>query len=243
MNSIQKIAPLELVAAKQRTTMDLVQDAVMGGAGIDVIERLMKLHENYEAGQAKKDFYAAKAAFKADAPDISKDMDNTQYSSKYTSIGNLVTNINKALSLHGLDAQWDIEQTDKIKVTCILTHMAGHQEKVSMTAPPDDSGKKNPIQQIKSTITYLKVATYEAVTGTASKEGNADDDGNALNGEPETVSEVQLQELLDLADELHVNKALFCRWAKIGAFSDILANDFEKAKRAILAKRKDAAHV
>ena len=46
-----------------------------------------------------------------------------------------------------------------------------------MSGPPDDSGKKNPLQQIKSTITYLEIATFEAVTGIAASDAG-DDDGN-----------------------------------------------------------------
>jgi hypothetical protein len=46
---------------------------------------------------------------------------------------------------------------------------------------------------------------------------------------------------LDLAEDIGVNKALFCKWAKIDSFADILASHFLKAKRALEAKRKRAS--
>lgn len=244
MGAVEKFVPQEAeIVPARRSTIDMVQEAVLRGAPIELVSKLMDLHERFEAGMARKAFYEAKAAFKADAPDITKDMENKQYSSKYTSIGNLVNSGNKALGKHGLDAQWTIEQGEKIKVTCILSHQMGHQEKVSMCAPPDDSGKKNPIQQIKSTVTYLKLATYEAVTGLASKEANADDDGNAAGGEPEKISEEQLQELLSLADEIGVDKIRYCRFREIDSFADILASQFGRAKQDLEAKRKASANV
>ena len=88
--------------------------------------------------------------------------------------------MNAALSEHQLTARWEVEQSDPtlIKVTCFLTHAMGHFESAAMSAPPDVSGAKNTIQQIKSTKTYLEIATYESVTGVASY-GSMDDDGNS----------------------------------------------------------------
>ena len=176
---VQQQETLPAVSAP-RSTMDMVSDALSRGAPMEMVERLLALHERWESQQAKKAFIEAKAAFKAEVPAIIKDRENSQYKSKYTSIGNLVTTVNEALSKHGLDASWTYDQSDKIKVTCKLQHVLGYSESVSMIAPPDTTGQKNPIQQIKSATTYLRVATYEAVTGIASNdEANMNDDGNA----------------------------------------------------------------
>jgi hypothetical protein len=53
-----------------------------------------------------------------------------------------------------------------------------------MKAPPDDSGKKNPIQQIASTVSYLERYTLFAITGLAPQE---DDDGAGANKQPAKV--------------------------------------------------------
>lgn len=175
----------DLPAVVNATPMSMLASAVQRGMDVATIKDLMDLQERWEKNEARKAYAEAKAAFKANPPTVYKDKQNVQYGSMYTTIGNLVNTVNAALSPHGLDASWDIDQSAGIKVTCILTHRAGHSERVSMSGPPDDSGKKNPLQQIKSTVTYLKIATFEAVTGIASSDGAAgDDDGNGAAGMP-----------------------------------------------------------
>ena len=221
-----------------RSTMEMVQQAIMNGASMELVERLMALHERYETTQARKAFYEAKAKFKAVSPKIIKDRENTQFKSKYASIGNLVNTANEKLAEFGLDTQWNVTQDGKdIIVTCILTHVDGHFEKVSLSSPPDTSGggSKNPIQQIKSTMTYLKIATYEAVTGLATKEGNEDDDGNSAGG---IISDEQAQLLEDLATSTDADKIKFCRYFKIDKISSLPSKEFNRAKGMLEGKRK-----
>jgi hypothetical protein len=173
---------LPVVTEKHETPTHMLAVAVQRGMSPEIIKGFMDLQERWERNEARKAYAEALAAFKANPPTVIKDKKNDQYGSMYTTIGNLVNTINGGLSQNGLSARWDIDQANGIKVTCILTHRLGHSESVSMVGPPDDSGKKNPLQQIKSTVTYLKIATFEAVTGTASADGNKDDDGNGASG-------------------------------------------------------------
>ena len=227
--------------------MDMVSEAVSRGASIELVERLMALHKEFEASEARKAFYAAKAEFKKDAPDVLRDMNNTQFNSKYASIGNLVTTVNAALAPHGLDAAWDIEQGEKgeVKVTCILTHLAGHQARVSLKAPPDTSGggSKNPIQQIKSTLTYLRAATFEAVTGVASKSSfvNANDDANGAYSKS-ALSKAQVMELRALAERNGVSEARICKWANVQAVEEIQAIHFRKAMNVVGSAKKEPSN-
>lgn len=181
-----------IVPPANATPMSMLAVAVQRGMDVATISGLMALNKEWEANEARKAYAEALALFKADPPTVIKDKKNTQYDSMYTTIGNLVNTINTALSKHGLSARWDIDQEKSIKVTCILTHRAGHSERVSMSGPADDSGKKNPLQQIKSTVTYLKIATFEAVTGTASADANVDDDGNG-SGDEQGLPDEQFQ--------------------------------------------------
>lgn len=167
-----------VLAPREPTPADMLSQALAGGADLAVIERFMDLKDRWEKSEAEKAFNEAVAAFKADPPKVIKDMENKQYGSRYTSLANLVNTVNTAMSRFGLTARWDISQTQQIAVTCVLSHVRGHKERVTLAGPIDTSGSKNALQQIKSTITYLKGATFEAVTGVASAAGNLDDDGN-----------------------------------------------------------------
>jgi hypothetical protein len=234
---------VELVARNTpaaMTPMEMLNSAIARGDSLDKLERLMDLNDRWERSQAKKAFIEAKAAFKANAPAIAKDKTNTQYKSKYASIGNVVNTVNEALSKHGLDADWQFDQSSGIKVTCTLTHVAGHSESVSLVGTPDASGSKNPLQQIKSTLTYLKLATFEAVTGIATREGNLDDDGNA-SGASGCITDAQADELLALIQDSGSNPSSFLKIAGAETVSDILAKDFEGLKKVLLAKKKNGA--
>jgi hypothetical protein len=152
--------------------------AVSQGADLDKISKLMDLQERWQREQARQAFIQAESAFKAESIVVLKDKINPQYNSRYPSLGNLVATVTPFLSRHGLSVSWDIDQTSGIKVSAIMSHALGHSKSVSLTVPPDKSGSKNPLQEIKSAITYAKGCTYESVTGLASTEASASDDGN-----------------------------------------------------------------
>jgi len=220
------------------TPMEMLHQALTNGQSVEILERLMTLQERYQAAEARRAFIDAKAAFKAEAPAVEKDKDNLQYKSKYSSIGAIVNTMNPILSKHGLDASWDIWQAEdlsEVKVICTLSHRDGHSESVSMRSKPDGTGQKNPIQQMKSAGTYLKIATYEAVVGVASNEGNADDDGNAAGSSP--ISEEQTKRILDLIDETESSAAQFCKYFKIAAVAALPASKFDAAIKALEKKR------
>lgn len=210
---------------------------------VERVNQAFDFYQRVQADAARKAFLRAKAAFKAAAPTVLKDKKNKQYNSRYASIGGVVNPVNEALSEHGLDAKWDHEQTDKgIKVTCILSHAMGHSDSVTLFGPPDVSGSKNPIQQIKSTLTYLKLATFESVVGIATIEGNLDDDGKAAGASADdlaTISEDQQKELSALLAETKTDTRKFLDFAKADALWDILAKDFPRLKAMLIKKQKD----
>ena len=176
----------DLVLTSPQTTitpMGLIEMAAARGASIEQMQQLFELKLRVEADEAKKAFVGAMSAFKASAIRVTKDRENKQYSTNgqkamYTSLGHLVEIVTPYLSANGLSARWDVDQAAGIKVTCIVTHQMGHSEQVSMICPPDKSGAKNPIQEIKSAITYAKGCTFESICGLASTDANIDDDGN-----------------------------------------------------------------
>ena len=223
------------------TPLQMLNAAISQGMNPDILGRLMDLQEKWEAGQARKAFLAAKAAFKAEAPKIIKDKDNKQYGSKYASIDNVVNSVNTALSKHGLDASWTFEQStdgNAVTVTCILSHADGHSEKASLTDVRDKSGAKNQLQQLKSTITYLKIATYEAVTGVASREGNVDDDGNGSGAPDAYITDDQANTILGMLSETGTSAKSFCNHFGIDGVALLPAKKFKEAFQALNARRK-----
>lgn len=198
------------------TPMSLIHMAVSSNADLDKIEKLMQLKREWEADEAKKAFIVAMAAFKAISIRVIKDKENKQYSkdgnkAMYVSLGNLVNTVTPHLGANGLSARWDIDQAVGVKVTCIITHSLGHSESVSMVCPLDKSGAKNPIQEIKSSITYAKACTFESICGLASTDANLDDDGNGSgNSEPAPgIAEERYVEQVEWIKAARTTKELF----------------------------------
>lgn len=198
------------------TTSGMLALLVQQGADLTTLEKFMDLKEREEKDQARKAFVKAIVAFKADPPEIYKDKENKQFKSKYSSISALVNSAIPKLSKYGLSHSWKIgEANGKPQVTCFLIHELGHQENAIMSAPPDVSGggSKNPIQQIKSTQTYLKIATFEAVTGLVSQEGSFDDDGNA-SAPVVLINDTQFADITTLQKDANISDAEFTKRLK-----------------------------
>jgi hypothetical protein len=198
-----------VVEPRRRATianpMQMLALAVERGDGIEQLKQLMDLRDRWEATEAKKAYVEAFANFKRNMPEVVKDMLNKQYGSDYSSLANLVNTVNRALGEYGLNATWDpVVKDNVVTVTVIMTHIGGHEQRVTLCGPPDTSGQKNPLQQIKSTLTYLEGATFQAITGVVARSASKDDDGNAA-GKPEVEApsgyENWKADMIALADE------------------------------------------
>jgi len=160
--------------------------AMQRGYTPELIEKMMALQERNDANEARKAYHNAMADFAANPPDIEKDKKVSYSTNKGTTayshaqLGTAAAKIQAALSPHGLHASWRTIQSDKsIKVICRITHKLGHFEETDLSAGADDSGSKNSIQAIGSTISYLERYTLFALTGIASKD--MDVDGKTTN--------------------------------------------------------------
>lgn len=180
----QTSAPAPQRAAIALTTPgDLLRLAVQYGANIDQLERLLTLQQKHEEREAEKAFVEGMSAFKAEPIEIFKrkqvgykTREGEFVGYKHAELSDVTDAIAPAMARHGLSFCWDIHQDgNQITVDCIVTHVLGHSKKVTMSGVPDNSGKKNAIQQVASTVTYLQRYTLLAVTGMSTK--GQDDDG------------------------------------------------------------------
>lgn len=152
----------------------------------DTLSKLMDLQERWETQQAKKAYVSAMTKFKQEAPAVLKKGDRVDFTSakgrtayNYANLGSIVQEITALLGKHDLSASWNTSQNgNDVTVTCNITHVAGHRESVTLTGPTDDSGNKNRIQAVGSTVTYLQRYTLLAALGLATGE---DDDGRQGN--------------------------------------------------------------
>jgi hypothetical protein len=183
----------ELVSQNQSPSQ-LIALAIDRQADPDTLSKLLDLQERYEAGQARKLYVLAMTAFKRESPAVMKKTAEVDFTStkgrtayNYANLGSIVQEVTTIMSKHGLSASWETRQESNgnISVTCHITHSAGHRESVTLAGPPDDSGNKNRIQAVGSTVTYLQRYTLLAALGLATGD---DDDGRGGKKKPDIAA-------------------------------------------------------
>jgi hypothetical protein len=241
--AIERIEPEQ--TAVTLTPMDMVARAVAQGSSIEVVEKLMALHERWEANQARKAFDEAMSAAKAEIPVIfkSREVDFTSAKGRthyrYEDLAEVAKTVNPILGRHGLSYRFRTTSpaNEPVTVTCIVSHRLGYSEENTLSAGRDESGNKNSIQAIGSTLTYLQRMTLKAALGLAA---SADDDGKASDA-PMTISDEQLSKLRDLVDEVGGDVVKLCGHFKIAALTDLPVARFAEAVGIIELKRRKAA--
>lgn len=198
MNDLAKVENNSLSTQTENPYLDLMSKVVEKG-DMSQLEKLMQMQMQWEANEAKKAYVRALTSFKANAPTITKDTQG--HNCKYATLAQVAGKVAATLSDYGLSHSWSTSQEgNAITVACVITHELGHSESISLTAAPDDSGKKNSIQAIGSTVSYLERYTLLAATGLAAQE--QDNDG----GKPvELVTEQDIKQITELAEEKGVN--------------------------------------
>lgn len=239
----QAVAP---VAPATNPVMDMIRQAVAAGQPLDVIRELKDMAKELAADEARRAFDEALAAAKAEIPVIRKNRKvgfehrdksgETNYS--HEDLGEIARTVDPILGKHGLSYRYRSQQGNGgVTVTCILSHRGGHFEETQLSASPDNSGKKNAIQQTGSAITYLQRYTLKLALGLAAA---ADDDGQTSES-VETLTDEQALNLNDLIDTVVERLGAkrpgyvetFLKFMKVDRIEDIAARDYQKAVTAI----------
>lgn len=221
-----------LSAAAPVTPMDMLNQAVSSGANIEVVSRLMDLHERWQATQARRDFDEALAAAKSEIKPVVRNKVGHN-NKRYADFAAYAREIDPVLAQHGLSYRFRTEQTDRIHVTCVLSHRGGHSETNTLAGPADASGSKNAIQAIGSTLTYLQRYTLTQALGLAASD--EDDDGQAA-GVASDAAHTALEQIAALdslaaCDDWHGKQAS-------GLKAVLNAKDLAKVEGAFMARRR-----
>lgn len=184
-NEIQTITPEKHNGEVSPT--HLIEMAISQHANVEQLEKLMELQLKWDANKARKQFFEALSAFQNDMPVVTKNKTvdytgktgiRTKYS--YATLDNIIAEIKSHLNKHGLAYRWEFDDSSKIEVRCIITHVAGHSEVTIMSSSVDNSPGKNDIQSRGSALTYLQRYTLIGALGI----GTAQDDTDAIDAKP-----------------------------------------------------------
>lgn len=221
-----------LPTAPQPTPLQIVHTALQSG-NVEMYREAIALMKEMDGYAARKEFDAAIAAAKSEIPPIQRNA--TGHNDKrYADFAAIARVVDPILGKHGLSYRFRTTQNERISVTCVLSHKAGHFEETTLTGPADTSGNKNAIQAIGSTLTYLQRYSLVQMLGLAAAN---DDDGNSAGG---FISPDQLEQLVALADEVEADKEAFSKYFRIDGMAQLPAKDFDRAISALNKKRRVA---
>ena len=226
------------IARKETSPVESIMQSIGEGADLEKLKGILELQLQWEANEARKAYVVAMTEFKSNPPEIFKDkkvsfgQGKTSYS--HASLFNVTDKINSELSKHGLSASWTTQQNGEVSVTCKITHIKGHSEETTLSAGADNSGSKNSIQAIGSTITYLQRYTLLALTGLATHD--QDDDGQAI-GESYITPE-QVHTLMDWILDTGTDTDKFCQYMKTSSIEEIPVSKYAQAISALKQKKE-----
>jgi len=195
---VEKGGDVALIKNDSQTIMGLVEKAMSTpDFSVEKLQALLKVRDEWERREAEKAYTVAMNNFKKDPPEILKSKNvnftterggTTNYN--YAPLNEVVEAIGERLSACGLSHRWETSQGERsIRVSCVITHVLGHSESVTLESPSDTSGNKNAIQAIGSTVTYLERYTLLAATGCAVRD--QDDDGQSAGQQSESRSQAR----------------------------------------------------
>lgn len=229
------------------TPMDMLNQAVSSGANIETLTKLMDLQERWEKNQARKAFDEAMAEAKSEIPvilknrkvDFTSQKGRTNY--RHEDLAEIARTVDPILAKYGLSYRFRTKtDVGSVSVTCIVSHRDGYSEENSLSAGHDQSGNKNSIQAVGSTITYLQRYTLKASLGIAASD---DDDGRASGNavaDNSLINQEQAEVIRKLIDETGTDIARFCNYMNVEAVPDIPLGQYQRAV-IMLEKKRGAA--
>ena len=232
----------DLMLSGGMSPAEMIQKVIEGKGSLENLEKLLELQFRWEANESKKAYVNAMTEFKANPPKIEKDK-KVDFNSKaggrvkynHASLANVTDKISTCLSKYGLSASWSTESNGLVKVTCKITHVLGHSEETSLSAPPDDSGLKNPIQKIASTVSYLERYTLLAITGLATTEM----DNDAQSASEEVIDDKQLSTIRDLMADLDIKESRITKYAGCETLEKMPKSKYKDVMADLEKKRED----
>lgn len=207
---------------------------------IDKLERLLQMAERIRTSGAKAAYAAALADLQPDLPTIQErgaiKKSNGTVQSTYALWEDVVEAIGPVLSRHGFAITFRTNNQDqKVSVTGVLSHRAGHSEETTLHLPVDASDFRNLVQSIGSSVSYGKRYTAMALLNLRS--GISEDDDGQRGGSGETISESQVADIKAKLEEVQGNRESFLKYIGVDKFESILAANYDSVVKTISAKR------
>jgi hypothetical protein len=211
---------------------------------VDKLERLLAMQERVLEREAEQAFNAALRAAQDEIHPIVKNRKNDSTKSTYADLERVSDAIDPVFRTHGFSSSFgtaDCPLEGHYRVTCRLSHTAGHHRDYQADVPADTMGMKGTQNKTAthgfgSALSYgrryLKLLIADVAT--------TDDDGRAA-GKGGPINAEQLAVLNGLCDAVKADKIAFCKYLKLDSLRDLAAVDYDDAIHVLKQKNQDAA--
>jgi len=222
--------------------LDIISRAA-SDPSIDVAktEKLLEMYERIAARNAEMAFNTAMKATQKELPKIFRNKPNESTQSRYADLESVNEKVIPVYTENGFSLSFgtaDCPLKDYFRITCLVSHVAGHSRPYQVDVPIDMTGLKGNVN--KTTMhgfgssmsygrRYLTLLIFN-ITLT-----NDDNDGN---GQADTISPEQVADIKALLTEVKADQKAFMKWARIDSLDQILAKNYSEVIRTIEAKRK-----
>ena len=168
---------------------------------------------------------------------------NPHFKSRYADLSSVLDAIREPLSSANLSVTQTMHFTEggMLVLRTTLMHSSGQSIFTEYPLPPTQKP-----HEMGSALTYARRYSLSALICNSSDE---DDDGNSAMAAKPTgksgagagrITEEQLQQLIDLADDVGADKRAFCEYLGVDALASITAENFPRAMAALNKKRAKA---
>lgn len=186
------------VASDSVAIMQVIERAATNPE-VDIVklEKLLDMHERIQGKNAEVAFNSAMAEMQSEIPSIAER--GQGHNIKYATLEDIIDVVRPIMNKYGFAVSFEVDnKSNFMTVTGVLMHRAGHSMRTSMTLPFDNSGSKNAVQAIGSSVSYGKRYVICAMLNIATRK--EDDNGYAAVPVAK-VTAIQAQSIYSLLEQ------------------------------------------
>jgi hypothetical protein len=213
----------------------LLRLAVEKGMAVEQLEALVGLRERMEDRQARRDYFAALAAFQEEVGPVvrkrkadveTRSGGNMKYA--YANVDDILTDVRPTLLKHGLSLKWD-QKLDSGNCTtlCTVMHVGGHAETSSFTVPTESRAGMSPQQKVGAAMSYGQARVLGIALGITT----TDQEPDAID--PTPISPEQLEEIQTACEKHEVPMERYLKALDVKSAGEIRRMDFMRALELI----------
>ena len=227
--------PTQQAMAKPATTEMQNVGAMIAAAvekGLDAagIQALTDTYVKMADRQARQEFNAAFARFRAECPQPRKTAKS--HHGTYTPLDEIVRVCDPHLDANGFSFRWDGEPENGLwRVTCTLSHIGGHSEQAHFSCPLSTRGHLGEEEKYAIANKWGQRLSLVAILGLTDTDADGDQRFSRIDAS-------QVADLETLITDAKADRARFLKHAGVNKVEDILTEQLPELVKALEEKRR-----